>query len=117
MSPTTPAQLSPSPCASGSDGPGGLSEQPIFAARTRRRARAVTAAGTVLAVLVVLWLLALIGGGAGFASLPAWRTPVAAAPAPPRAMARATAPNRAHLIRAAAKLRQVRHRGRHALQA
>lgn len=87
-------------------------EQPIFAARSRRRARAVNAAGGALAVFIVLWLVALVGGGTGFVHLPAWRTAVAAAPRSAHRVARVRRPTAspAHLTQATLVLHAIRHR-------
>jgi len=87
-------------------------EQPVFVSRTQRRARAVNAAGGVLAVFIALWLAALVGGGTGFVHLPAWRPAVAAAPrfAHRLARVRAATASPTHQIQATVAPRAIRHR-------
>jgi len=87
-------------------------EQPIFVSQTRRRARAVNAAGGVLAVFLVVWVVALVGGGTGFVHLPAWRAAVLAPPHLSHRLAhvrrRRARPTR--LVQATVALHAMRHR-------
>ena len=44
--------------------------QPVFAAATRRRERVLRIAGRIAALLVAIWLVALLAGAIGFGRLP-----------------------------------------------
>lgn len=58
-------------------------EPQVFLDRSGRRARRVSVAGVVAAVLGASWLGGIVGGSAGFASLPALRPAVLVAHAAP----------------------------------
>jgi hypothetical protein len=59
-------------------------EPQVFLDRSGRRARRVSVAGVLAAVLGASWLGGIVGGSAGFASLPALRSGALVAHAAPR---------------------------------